>query len=76
MKSAIKSVKECFESDNVKITKIIQAKSTVRIDARVKSHEADKSDLFSKWVSFIYADKLAKENYGKSVTELNVYNSY
>lgn len=70
----IKSVKEAFESDNVIITKISQGnRSNVRIDARTRFHVADADNFFSEWVSFKYAEKLAKERYGKKLSELNAW---
>lgn len=66
---AIKSVKQAFESDNVIITKIMQGRGIVRIDARTRHHIADADNFFSEWVSFKYADKLCREHYGKGITD-------
>jgi hypothetical protein len=71
---AIKSVKEAFESDNVIITRISQGlRNNVRIDAKTRFHVADSDNLFSEWVSINYANRLAKEKYGKKVSELNSF---
>lgn len=62
---AIKSVKEVFENESVIITKILQGSNgRVRIDARTKFHVDGKDNFFSKWVSFKYANNLAREYYG------------
>lgn len=72
---AIKSVRHAFESDNVIITKIMQGyNNQVRIDAKTRHHIADKDNFFSKWVSYQYANKLALENYGKKLSEMNAFN--
>lgn len=65
----IKSVKQAFESDNVIITKIMQGRGQVRIDARTRHHVADADNFFSQWVSFKYADRLCRERYGKPITQ-------
>ena len=73
LKPAISGVRECFESDNVIITKIIQGHAYVRIDAKTRNHVADSDNFFSKWVSEAYAERLARENYGKSLSEFRTY---
>lgn len=65
---AIKSIKQCFESDNVIITNILQGNNgVVRIDAKTRFRITGKDNFFSEWVSYKYADKLARENYGKKL---------
>ena len=66
---AIKSVKQAIESDNVIVTKIIQGRGIVRIDARTRYHIADADNFFSKWVKLSYANRLYKEKTGKAITE-------
>lgn len=71
---AITSVKQVFESDNVIITKILQGNNNqVRIDAKTRYHVADKDNFFSKWVSFKHANKLSIDNYGKKLSDLNIF---
>ena len=68
------TVKEVFESDNWIITKIIQGlRKNVLIDAKTRFHQADVKNFFSGWCSEKYADKLAKDKYGKKTKELNAY---
>lgn len=70
---AIKSVKQVFESGNVKITNIIQGCGQVRIDATTRFRVPDHDNFFSKWVSVEYANRLSVENFGKKVNELNAF---
>lgn len=69
MKNAIKSVKQAIESDNVIITNILNGKGMVRIDARTRFHVADQNNLFSKWVSIDYANRLYMEKTGKGISD-------
>ena len=72
---AIKSVRHAFESGNVIITNILQGyNNQVRIDAKTRHRIADKDNFFSKWVSYQYANKLALENFGKELSEMNTFN--
>ena len=71
---AIKSIKQCFESDNVIITAIHQGSNkNVRIDAKTRNRVPDKDNFFSRWTTEKYANKLSLESYGKKVNEMNIY---
>lgn len=66
------TIKEVFESDNWIITKITQGyNNTVRIDAKTRNWIADENNFFSNWCSRDYAEKLARDNYGKVINEFN-----
>ena len=69
MKAVIKSVKQAIESDSVIVTNVLNGKNQVRIDARSRFHVADANNLFSKWVSFDYANRLYKEKTGRGITD-------
>lgn len=74
MKNAIKSVKDCFENDSVIITKIMNGGGKiVRIDAKTRFYKSDMNNFFSKWCSYKYADNLAREHYGKSLSKFNTF---
>lgn len=71
---AIKSVKQCFESDNVIITKIIQGHNgMVRVDARTRYNVPDADNFFSRWVQVKYTDRLSMERYGKKTSNMNIF---
>lgn len=66
--------KEVFESDNWIITKILQGpEGTYRIDAKRRFPVADKYNFCSKWGKTSYLNRLAKEKYGKKLSELSGY---
>ena len=68
------TLKQVFESDNWIITKISQGSGTHRIDAKRRFRRADESSFFSEWGSNSYLERLARENYGKKLSEFNNYN--
>lgn len=62
------NVKKVITNSNWIITKVIQGRDgVVRIDAKKRFHETDKSDFFSKWVSYRYANKIYKNLYGEDL---------
>jgi len=71
---AIKNVKDAFENSSVIITSIMQGHNkTVRIDAKTRFYKPDMDNFFSKWCSEKYANRLAVDNYGKSLSEMRAY---
>ena len=68
------TLKEVFESHNWIITKIYQGFGTHRIDAKTRNRIADSQNTFSKYGSNAYLEKLAHENYGKSLSDFTCYN--
>lgn len=46
-----------------------QNKKNVFVVAKRKEHIADKSDFFSQWCSFNYADRLYFETFDKHITQ-------
>ena len=74
MEKAIKNVKEAFESDSIIITKIKQGfDKKVLVDAKTRFHKPDMDNFFSKWVSEDYANRMARDNYGKNIYEFSTY---
>jgi len=68
------TIKEVFESNNWIITKIIQGyNGKVRIDAKTRFHVPDEDNFFSNWCSRDYAERLARDNYGKNVSDFSCY---
>jgi len=65
------SIKEVFESGSWMIQRIHQGTSnkTRRIDAKRRFPEADGKNSFSEWCSTAYADRLAREHYGKNTND-------
>lgn len=62
------NVKAIITSQNWVIKKVIQGRNgEVRIDAQKRFHEPDKSDFFSKWVSYRYANRIYKNLYGEDL---------
>lgn len=66
------NVKTIITSQNWIIRKVIQGRNgEVRIDAEKRFHEPDKSDFFSKWVSYRYANRIYKKLYGEDLPITN-----
>jgi hypothetical protein len=67
------NLKEVIESDNWIVTKIIENRTSFRVDAKRRFPVADKSSFFSNWGGKKYIDSLCRENYGKKASELKSF---
>lgn len=67
------TIKQVFESDNWIITAVINGLNSYRVDAKRRFPIADEPNFFSQWGSKSYIERLARENYGKKVSQLNSF---
>ena len=67
------SFKKIFESDNWIIIEILQGTGQHRINAKKRFPAPDENSYFSRWGKTSYLEKLARENYGKKLSEFTTY---